>query len=134
MKKLNFLLMVTLVAAVMACGDDETSPSFSKSNFIGEWEQTEPAPQDENCNDYEKGIIITRDSIENYDDCADDKISFSSPKQPYQFDGKSVINYKVSGVSFTIDIKDIGDGQMTVERNNDLLSEAQTVVYTEKSN
>jgi hypothetical protein len=100
MKKFNLLFLLLTVVAVVACKDDETpTPTFQKSQFIGQWEvtnyQAADPDQDAPCE-----YNITETEFEQVSGC-DGSFSITLGGE-YTFDGKNKITLKEDFGGFEI--------------------------------
>lgn len=86
MRKLNILFFVAI--AFVGCKDDETTPTFKQTDFIGEWEVTNYVgtdPDDEGACEY----VITETEFEVVSGC-DSGFTISIGGE-YTFNGKNKI-------------------------------------------
>lgn len=86
MKKISFVV-AALILIFISCNKDKDEVSYQKSELIGLWEQTNPAPEDEMCTDYSSKVRFEEDTISFISSCD----GFDSRYfMPYEFDGKTV--------------------------------------------
>lgn len=114
MKISKLLFASALIASSLilgSCGDDDESPSYEQSEFIGNWELTASTNSEfEECSNVVRTLTVseTQLSIPTYQ-CSSSRMSTA-----YTFNGKAFVA-DFGGISFDIEIKSKSDTQFTWE-------------------
>ncbi|MBL3658829.1 hypothetical protein [Fulvivirga sediminis] len=119
MKILKLLFASSLIASSVffaSCSDDDESPSYEKSEFIGEWELTASTNSDyEECDNITRTLTISEStlSVPGYN-CTTAKAILE-----YTFSGKS-FDFNAFGVDASYVVKSKSDTQFTWEFDGDV--------------